>query len=71
MTDATITARKTWMAVLAKAAPARLAALQGALKCGTNCGSCLPQLQKMVKVNMPPDLALGRTAQTSAGALAP
>ena len=27
MTDATITARKTWMAVLAKAAPARLAAL--------------------------------------------
>ncbi len=23
----------------------RLAALQGALKCGTNCGSCLPELQ--------------------------
>ena len=31
-------------------APARLAALQGELKCGTNCGSCLPQLQKLVRV---------------------
>ena len=27
----------------------RLASLQGALKCGTNCGSCVPQLQRMVK----------------------
>ena len=27
----------------------RLGALQSALKCGTNCGSCLPQLQRMVK----------------------
>ena len=25
-----------------------LASLQNALKCGTNCGSCLPQLQRMV-----------------------
>ena len=33
-------------------APARLAALQGALKCGTHCGSCLPQLQRMVKAGM-------------------
>ena len=31
------------------AAPAqRLASLQGSLKCGTNCGSCLPQLQRML-----------------------
>ncbi|MEJ8853249.1 molybdopterin-dependent oxidoreductase [Variovorax robiniae] len=27
----------------------RLAALQGALQCGTNCGSCLPELQRMVR----------------------
>jgi len=26
----------------------RLAALQGALKCGTNCGSCIPALRRMV-----------------------
>ena len=32
-------------------APARLAALQSALKCGSNCGSCLPQLQRMVKLD--------------------
>ncbi|OYT93685.1 MAG: nitrate reductase [Burkholderiales bacterium PBB3] len=35
-------------------APARLAALQGALKCGTNCGSCVPQLQRMVKASVVP-----------------
>jgi assimilatory nitrate reductase catalytic subunit len=27
----------------------RLSSLQTALKCGTNCGSCVPQLQRMVK----------------------
>jgi len=26
-----------------------LAALQGALRCGTNCGSCIPELKKMVR----------------------
>ena len=31
----------------------RLASLQGALKCGTNCGSCLPALKKMVKSVQP------------------
>jgi assimilatory nitrate reductase catalytic subunit len=31
----------------------RLGALQGALKCGTNCGSCVPQLQRMVRSNAP------------------
>ncbi len=33
-------------------APARLAALQGALKCGTNCGSCIPQLQRLAKASV-------------------
>jgi len=27
----------------------RLGSLQAALKCGTNCGSCMPQLQRMVR----------------------
>ena len=27
----------------------RLAALQGELKCGTQCGSCLPELRKLVQ----------------------
>ncbi|WP_295852756.1 nitrate reductase [uncultured Xylophilus sp.] len=27
----------------------RFAALQGALKCGTNCGSCIPELRRMVR----------------------
>jgi assimilatory nitrate reductase catalytic subunit len=30
----------------------RLASLQTSLKCGTNCGSCVPQLQRMVRDNM-------------------
>lgn len=28
---------------------ARLAALQGQLRCGTNCGSCLPELKRLVR----------------------
>ena len=28
---------------------ARLAALQGRLRCGTNCGSCLPELKRLVR----------------------
>jgi assimilatory nitrate reductase catalytic subunit len=36
----------------AKADPAqRLAQLQGTLKCGTNCGSCLPAVRKLVQVH--------------------
>jgi assimilatory nitrate reductase catalytic subunit len=27
----------------------RLAQLQGQLQCGTNCGSCLPELRRLVK----------------------
>jgi assimilatory nitrate reductase catalytic subunit len=30
----------------------RLTSLQTALKCGTNCGSCVPQLQRMVKAQL-------------------
>jgi assimilatory nitrate reductase catalytic subunit len=32
---------------------ARLAALQGALRCGTQCGSCLPALRRMVQTVVP------------------
>ena len=31
----------------------RLASLQKALQCGTNCGSCLPELQRMIRVGLP------------------
>jgi assimilatory nitrate reductase catalytic subunit len=31
----------------------RLAALQRALKCGTNCGSCVPELQRLVRRVVP------------------
>ncbi|HEY8360957.1 MAG TPA: molybdopterin dinucleotide binding domain-containing protein, partial [Ramlibacter sp.] len=31
----------------------RLASLQGALRCGTNCGSCVPELKRMVRAAMP------------------
>jgi assimilatory nitrate reductase catalytic subunit len=30
----------------------RLNALQGTLKCGTNCGSCVPQLKKLMRIQM-------------------
>jgi assimilatory nitrate reductase catalytic subunit len=29
----------------------RLAQLQSALKCGTNCGSCVPQLKKIIRIH--------------------
>jgi assimilatory nitrate reductase catalytic subunit len=31
--------------------PERLSALQAELKCGTNCGSCVPQLKKIIRLN--------------------
>ncbi len=31
----------------------RLAALQGALRCGTNCGSCVPELRRLVRATDP------------------
>ncbi len=30
-------------------APARLAALQAELGCGTQCGSCVPELRRLVQ----------------------
>lgn len=30
----------------------RLAQLQGALKCGTNCGSCIPELKRLVRAQL-------------------
>jgi assimilatory nitrate reductase catalytic subunit len=35
----------------------RLNSLQSVLKCGTNCGSCLPQLQRMVRATRTTSLA--------------
>ena len=35
----------------------RLASLQGALKCGTNCGSCIPELKRQVRASLPADAA--------------
>jgi len=35
----------------------RLARLQETLKCGTNCGSCLPELKRMVRAGAAPALA--------------
>jgi assimilatory nitrate reductase catalytic subunit len=44
----------------------RLAQLQSELKCGTNCGSCIPQLQRMVQDNAPiPSRPQETMAQTS------
>ena len=35
----------------------RLASLQGALQCGTNCGSCLPELKRRVRLARPAGIA--------------
>jgi len=40
----------------------RLAQLQGQLKCGTNCGSCIPSLRKLIKITPVLD-----TAHSAAG----
>ena len=40
---------------------ARLASLQDALKCGTNCGSCIPELKRKVRAargSMAPGVSL-------------
>jgi assimilatory nitrate reductase catalytic subunit len=36
----------------------RLTSLQTRLQCGTNCGSCVPQLQRMVRASMPTSMPL-------------
>jgi assimilatory nitrate reductase catalytic subunit len=33
----------------------RLTQLQAALQCGTNCGSCLPEVKNMVRLSIPAD----------------
>ena len=40
----------------------RLAALQDSLKCGTNCGSCVPELKRMVRTITPVTIRLGQAA---------
>ena len=49
VTDVAIEAQLTQCKGSAKQ---RLESLQGALKCGTNCGSCVPQLQRMIRNGM-------------------
>ena len=48
ITDAAITAQ---LATSFGSDERRLAELQAALKCGTNCGSCVPELKRMVRDN--------------------
>ena len=38
----------------------RLATLQGSLACGTNCGSCLPELRRLVREQLPVGEATAR-----------
>ena len=46
VTDAAITAQ---LAQCHGTDDDRLAQLQGKLRCGTNCGSCVPELKRMVR----------------------
>ncbi|HWP13110.1 MAG TPA: molybdopterin-dependent oxidoreductase, partial [Ramlibacter sp.] len=55
VTDAAITAH---LGVCAGNEQERLASLQTSLKCGMNCGSCVPELRRMVRAVFP----LGHTA---------
>jgi assimilatory nitrate reductase catalytic subunit len=34
---------------------ARLTSLQSTLKCGTQCGSCVPELRRMIRTTLPSD----------------
>ena len=45
------------LAQAAGSADQQLASLQGALQCGTNCGSCLPELKRLVRASMTPEPA--------------
>ena len=47
------TAIQNHLAACAGSEEERFASLQGALKCGTNCGSCVPELKKLVRLAMP------------------
>ena len=46
--DGYATSRITWRAARAPEAT-RLDSLQGELRCGTNCGSCVPELKRLVR----------------------
>jgi len=46
-----------WSACCGPPPEQRLAGLQGALQCGTGCGSCLPELKRLVRSSMPDRLA--------------
>jgi assimilatory nitrate reductase catalytic subunit len=48
---------ETQLAQCTGSATQRLEHLQGALQCGTNCGSCLPELKRLVQVSMHPAAA--------------
>jgi assimilatory nitrate reductase catalytic subunit len=41
----------------AGSADERLVALQGALRCGTQCGSCLPSLRRLVATTHPEEVS--------------
>ena len=45
------------LALSSGAAEQRLAKLQTALQCGTNCGSCVPELRQLVRAAMAPETA--------------
>ncbi len=47
--NVTDTAIKDYLVTAQGSEPERLAGLQSALKCGTNCGSCLPEIKRMVR----------------------
>ena len=44
----------TFLAGCSGSAEARQAGLQQALQCGTNCGSCLPELRRRVRLSQAP-----------------
>ena len=55
--DVTDEAIATGLAQCSGNEDARLGQLQSALKCGTNCGSCLPEVKRMVRASMPVEMA--------------
>ena len=54
VTDEAITTR---LAQCSGTEDTRLVQLQSALKCGSNCGSCLPEVKRQVRTSMPTEVA--------------
>ncbi|MRD47848.1 nitrate reductase [Caenimonas koreensis] len=48
------------LAAVAGSDDTRLAAVQSALKCGTSCGSCMPELKRMVRAVAPQDSSFAK-----------